>query len=134
MWWLWKSTLAAYFCEDCIAQFQYHYGRVAGRFGEIAMHRSNLKTAYLQAKTETDQLAPERQHLGHREVQTLRLLATEVGFTAEPKATLLDLGCAIGFWSPPVKLKAGTTLDWITPKSISRWVSFLWWRILWMSR
>lgn len=64
------------------------------------MHRSNLKTAYLQAKTVAEQLASERQHLGHREVQTLRLLAAEVGFTAGPKATLLDLGCADRFLEP----------------------------------
>lgn len=64
------------------------------------MDRSNLKTAYLQAKTATDQLAPERQHLGRREVQTLKLLAAEVGFTAGPGLTLLDLGCADQFLEP----------------------------------
>lgn len=63
------------------------------------MQRSNLKTAYLQAKT-TNHLAPERQHLGRREVQTLNLLAGEVGFNAEPGAVLLDLGCADRFLEP----------------------------------
>jgi hypothetical protein len=64
------------------------------------MHRSNLKTAYLQAKTVTEQLAPARQHLWNSEVQTLRLLAAEVGFTAGPNATLLNLGCADRFLEP----------------------------------
>jgi 2-polyprenyl-3-methyl-5-hydroxy-6-metoxy-1,4-benzoquinol methylase len=47
-----------------------------------------------------NQLAPERQHLGYREVQTLKLLGAEVGFSACPGATLLDLGCADRFLEP----------------------------------
>lgn len=64
------------------------------------MNNSNIKTAYLQSKTTTVQLAPARQHLGHREVQTLKLLAEEIGFKAGPGATLLDLGCADRFLEP----------------------------------
>lgn len=71
------------------------------------MQHSNLKAAYLQAKTTTNQLAPERQRLGYREVQTLKLLGAEVGFAAGPGATLLDLGCADRFLEP-----ASTSAGW----------------------
>lgn len=64
------------------------------------MNNSNLKAAYLQSKTTTAQLTSERQHLGYREVQTLKLLAEEIGFKAGPKATVLDLGCADRFLEP----------------------------------
>ena len=67
------------------------------------MSRSNLKTAYLEAKTAADQLTPDRSYLGGREVQTLNLLADEVGFSAGAELTLLDLGCADRYLEPATK-------------------------------
>lgn len=73
---------------------------MADLVGVMKMHRSNLKTAYLHAKTVADQLAPERQDLGNREIQTLKLLSKEIGLDTGPGATLLDLGCADRFLKP----------------------------------
>jgi SAM-dependent methyltransferase len=64
------------------------------------MNRSNIKTAYLKAKMRTDQLAPDRAYLGYREIQTLRMLADEVGFTDRAELDLLDLGCADKYLEP----------------------------------
>lgn len=64
------------------------------------MHHSNLKAAYLHAKTVAHQLAPERQELGNREIQTLKLLSKLIGFEAGLDVTLLDLGCADRFLKP----------------------------------
>jgi SAM-dependent methyltransferase len=64
------------------------------------MHRKNLKTAYLQAKTQAGALTPERMQLGLREIETLKLLAAEAAFTGAPSAQLLDLGCADRFLEP----------------------------------
>lgn len=67
------------------------------------MHRSNLKGAYLDARISTDQLSPDRAYLGHREIETLRLLAEEVGFFARAELSLLDLGCADKYLAPAVQ-------------------------------
>jgi SAM-dependent methyltransferase len=67
------------------------------------MSHSNLKSAYLEAKISTEELAPDRIYSGHRELQTLKLLAQEVGFTASSKPALLDLGCADKYLEPATK-------------------------------
>jgi SAM-dependent methyltransferase len=67
------------------------------------MNRSSLKTAYLEARTATDNLTPDRISFGFREVQTLKLLAEEVGFAVEGELNLLDLGCADRYLAPGVK-------------------------------
>ena len=69
------------------------------------MHHRNLKAAYLQAKIVGEQLAPERQDLGSREIQTLKLLSKVIGFEVGPGATLLDLGCADQFLKPACDLQ-----------------------------
>jgi SAM-dependent methyltransferase len=71
------------------------------------MQYSNFKAAYLEARSVSDQLGPDRAHLGYREIQTLKLLASEVGFTVGKELTLLDLGCADQFLAPACK-----ALDW----------------------
>jgi SAM-dependent methyltransferase len=67
------------------------------------MSRSNIKAAYLEAKISTEELAPDRIYSGCREVQTLKLLAQEVGFIASSQPALLDLGCADKYLEPAVK-------------------------------
>jgi SAM-dependent methyltransferase len=67
------------------------------------MSHSNLKAAYLEAKISSDELTPDRIYFGQREIQTLKLLAQEVGFTASPQPKLLDLGCADKYLEPATK-------------------------------
>ena len=67
------------------------------------MTHSNLKTAYLEAKISTEELTPDRIYSGHREVQTLKLLAQEIGFTASSRPVLMDLGCADKYLEPATK-------------------------------
>jgi SAM-dependent methyltransferase len=67
------------------------------------MNHSIIKTAYLESKMQTYQPGPDRTYLGHREIQTLRLLANEVGFDASAELNLLDLGCADKYLEPAVK-------------------------------
>jgi len=67
------------------------------------MSRSNLKAAYLRSRTQVPQLTPNRLRLAHREIETLKLLATEVGFFGAGALSLLDLGCADQFLEPACK-------------------------------
>lgn len=64
------------------------------------MHTSKLKHAYQQSKTMKTGLDPVRKELGYREIQTLKLLAAEIGFATGQGASLLDLGCADRFLEP----------------------------------
>ena len=79
------------------------------------MNRSNIKTAYHKSKMLTDRLAPDREYLGLREIQTLRMLADEVGFAARAGLELLDLGCADKYLEPATRSQGWsyTGLDYV---------------------
>lgn len=64
------------------------------------MSQKNVKTAYQLARTEIGPDVAERHLLGQREVQTLKLLASELGFETFTQQVLLDLGCADRFLAP----------------------------------
>lgn len=67
------------------------------------MRYSNFKSAYLSSKISNNDLSPDRADLGDREIQTLKLLAQEVGFTGRSGLNLLDLGCADKYLAPATK-------------------------------
>ena len=67
------------------------------------MTHSNLKAAYLEAKIPNKKLTLGRISAGQREIQTLKLLAKEVGFIANDQPSLLDLGCADKYLEPASK-------------------------------
>jgi len=69
-------------------------------WGKDFMQRSQLKTNYLGSKTTASHLTEGRITLGCREIETLKLLASEIGFLTRPGLTLLDLGCADRFCEP----------------------------------
>jgi SAM-dependent methyltransferase len=71
------------------------------------MARDPIKTVYEGLK-KTAQSSPERISQGRREVQTLRLLAKEVGYHCDGAKMLLDLGCADRYLELPC-LEAGWT-------------------------
>jgi SAM-dependent methyltransferase len=61
------------------------------------MNKSIFKIAYQNSKSLIESNKDDRLALGQREVETLKLLATEVGFQSSPENVLLDLGCADRF-------------------------------------
>ena len=64
------------------------------------MSQNNVKTAYQNLKMADENNTAERLLLGQREIQTLKLLAAEIGYESGPKKMLLDLGCADRFLEP----------------------------------
>jgi SAM-dependent methyltransferase len=64
------------------------------------MELSNLKKAYLRSRMSNNGLTREREQAGVREVQTLKMLAAEVGFAQKVNLNLLDLGCGDKFLKP----------------------------------
>lgn len=64
------------------------------------MQRSQLKAAYFESKNSNPLLTAQRIALGQREVATVKLLGSEIGFSFSPGMTLLDLGCADKFLQP----------------------------------
>lgn len=64
------------------------------------MQKNIIKTAYQLSKTEAGPDLAGRHALGHREVSTLKLLASELGFETSAGQVLLDLGCADRFLEP----------------------------------
>jgi SAM-dependent methyltransferase len=71
------------------------------------MNSSNMKIEYLKVKNVSDKLTADRIYSGQRELQTLKLLSQEVGFSTGSPLTLLDLGCADKYLEPATKLE-----DW----------------------
>jgi 2-polyprenyl-3-methyl-5-hydroxy-6-metoxy-1,4-benzoquinol methylase len=67
------------------------------------MNHKSLKSAYLEVKTSKESLLPERINLGFREVHTLNLLASEIGYVSNIGSTVLDLGCADKYLAPAIK-------------------------------
>ena len=65
------------------------------------MNTNKVKIAYQNSKMEDDSNQDERQFLGKREIQTLKMLATEVGYRPKPQGFLLDLGCGDRFLKQP---------------------------------
>ena len=72
------------------------------------MTPNNFKTAYQNSKIASENTAAARLVLGQREIQTLKLLAAEIGYESSAKNMLLDLGCADRFLEP-----ACNTESWI---------------------
>ena len=64
------------------------------------MIRNNFKDAYLKSKTPSSSLTRDRIDLGKREIDTLLLLAEEIGCNLIEQLTILDLGCADRFLEP----------------------------------
>lgn len=64
------------------------------------MTQNNVKTAYQNSKMASENNTAERLVLGQREIQTLKLLAAEIGYESSPQNMLLDLGCADRFLEP----------------------------------
>jgi SAM-dependent methyltransferase len=61
---------------------------------------NNIKVAYQNAKITKNNLTAERLMLGEREIQTVKLLAKEIGYQESQCNLLLDLGCADRFLEP----------------------------------
>jgi SAM-dependent methyltransferase len=61
------------------------------------MIQNNIKTAYQNSQITYGNNTAERLVLGQREIQTLKLLAAEIGYEPSPQNMLLDLGCADRF-------------------------------------
>jgi SAM-dependent methyltransferase len=61
------------------------------------MNQQNIKIAYQNSKINREISQAERLDLGYREIQTLKLLATEIGYDIGGSKSLLDLGCADRF-------------------------------------
>jgi hypothetical protein len=76
----------------------------------LQMNSSKVKSAYQKARKTIDKLSFERESLGRRELQTLKLLSCEVGYVTQSKATLLDLGCADRFLEPAVSTQGWSYL------------------------
>lgn len=74
------------------------------------MKQKNLKTAYQNSKKTSENNTAERLVLGQREIQTLKLLAAEIGYESSPKNMLLDLGCADRFLEPACRNESWTYL------------------------
>ena len=64
------------------------------------MTRDNVKRNYQSSKIVGDGHTSERILLGQREIETIKLLSSEIGFKSSPKTMLLDLGCADRFLKP----------------------------------
>ena len=67
------------------------------------MTQNNIKTAYQNSQITYGNNTAERLVLGQREIQTLKLLAAEIGYELSPQNMLLDLGCADRFLEPACK-------------------------------
>ena len=67
------------------------------------MSQNNIKTAYQNSKIAKGNITDERLLLGKREIQTLKLLTSEIGYESRSKKILLDLGCADRFLQPACK-------------------------------
>lgn len=67
------------------------------------MNRKFFKTAYQYSKNSNGPINNERIKLGNREIETLKLLAKEIGYKSFPDQNLLDLGCADKFLEPATK-------------------------------
>ena len=72
------------------------------------MNKQNVKTAYQNERMAHEDITGERLVLGQREVQTLKLLAAEIGCESNPGNMLLDLGCADRFLEPACKSERWT--------------------------
>ena len=72
------------------------------------MNKQNVKTAYQNERMAHEDITGERLVLGQREVQTLKLLAAEIGCESNPENMLLDLGCADRFLEPACKSEGWT--------------------------
>lgn len=72
------------------------------------MNQKNVKIAYQNSKMTHESITGERLVLGQREIQTLKLLAAEIGCESSPKNMLLDLGCADRFLEPACKSERWT--------------------------
>lgn len=72
------------------------------------MNKQNVKTAYQNERMAHEDITGERLVLGQREVQTLKLLAAEIGCESNPENMLLDLGCADRFLEPACKSERWT--------------------------
>ena len=74
------------------------------------MNLKSVKTAYQNSKMASENNTAERLVLGQREIQTLKLLAAEIGCESSPKNMLLDLGCADRFLEPAFRNESWTYL------------------------
>lgn len=72
------------------------------------MNKKSVKAAYQNSKLSNEINLGERLALGQREIQTVKLLATEIGFESCPKNILLDLGCGDRFLEPACKSEGWT--------------------------
>jgi len=64
--------------------------------------KKNLKESYLNARTMLS-LDAERLLLGQREIQTIKILAQEIGYKTWSNTVLLDLGCSDRYIEPTCK-------------------------------
>jgi SAM-dependent methyltransferase len=71
----------------------------------------DIKRRYQQTKVVAAAVSPLRVRLGERELQTLELLAAEVGFDARGAKTFLDLGCGDRYLCPTVEARGACYLS-----------------------
>lgn len=64
------------------------------------MTNNTIKIAYQNSKIAEKKITKERSILGEREIQTIKLLANEIGYKENKNNFLLDLGCADRFLEP----------------------------------